>query len=100
VCYGISSALSVGRLQLLLTFLLLPALMLLPDGRAARLYGIGATAGAGMEAVREDLRELLALLAAGRLRPVVAERIPLSEVARAHELVEHGRVAGKVVLVP
>jgi len=100
VCYGISSALSVGRLQLLLTLLLLPALMLLPDGRAARLYGIGATAGAGMEAVREDLRELLVLLAAGRLHPVVAERIPLSEVARAHDLVEHGRVAGKVVLVP
>jgi NADPH:quinone reductase-like Zn-dependent oxidoreductase len=28
----------------------------------------------------------------------IAERIPLSEIARAHELVESGRVTGNVVL--
>ncbi len=31
--------------------------------------------------------------------PVVAERIPLVEAARAHELIERGGYAGKVVLV-
>jgi hypothetical protein len=30
---------------------------------------------------------------------VVAERIPLAEAARAHELLERGGYAGKVVLV-
>jgi len=35
----------------------------------------------------------------GDLRPTVAERIPLREAARAHEAMEHGRYAGKVVLV-
>jgi NADPH2:quinone reductase len=47
---------------------------------------------------RETLAELLDLLAAGKIKPVVAERIPLTEAARAHELLERGRYAGKVVL--
>jgi NADPH2:quinone reductase len=42
--------------------------------------------------------ELLESLAAVRIKPVVAERIPLVEAARAHELLERGRYAGKVVL--
>jgi NADPH:quinone reductase-like Zn-dependent oxidoreductase len=48
---------------------------------------------------RETLAELLDALAAGRIKPVVAERIPLLEAARAHELIERGGYAGKVVLV-
>lgn len=49
---------------------------------------------------RRTLTELLDLLAAGKIAPVVAERIPLTEAARAHELIEQGGVGGKVVLVP
>jgi NADPH2:quinone reductase len=48
---------------------------------------------------RETLTELLESLVAGRLKPVVAERIPLVEAARAHERLERGGYAGKVVLV-
>jgi NADPH2:quinone reductase len=48
---------------------------------------------------RETLTELLDSLAAGRIKPLVAERIPLAEAARAHELLERGGYAGKVVLV-
>jgi len=48
---------------------------------------------------RETLTALLESLAAGRIKPVVAERIPLVEAARAHELLERGGYAGKVVLV-
>jgi NADPH2:quinone reductase len=40
-----------------------------------------------------------ALLQLGKLKPVVAERVPLVEAARAHELLECGGYAGKVVLV-
>jgi NADPH2:quinone reductase len=48
---------------------------------------------------RDTLCELLDSAAAGRIKPLVAERIPLAEVARAHELLERGGYAGKVVLV-
>ena len=48
---------------------------------------------------RETLTELLDLLAAGKIKPIVADRIPLNEAAQAHEQLERGGYAGKVVLV-
>ena len=41
----------------------------------------------------------IALLAVGKIKPVVAERIPLIEAAKAHALLERGGYAVKVVLV-
>ena len=46
----------------------------------------------------EGLRELTALLDAGALRHSVALRLPLAEIARAHDIVEQGQVLGHVVL--
>jgi NADPH:quinone reductase len=49
-------------------------------------------------AVKADAaRELTAALLDGSLRSVITERVPLSEIARAHELVERG-VDGRVVV--
>jgi NADPH:quinone reductase-like Zn-dependent oxidoreductase len=47
-----------------------------------------------------DLSELVRLVQAGELTVHVAQSVPLAEVVKAHELVESGHVAGKVVLVP
>lgn len=44
------------------------------------------------------LRELDALLREGALQHTVAQRLPLAEIARAHDLVEQGAVLGNVVL--
>lgn len=49
---------------------------------------------------RDDLMALFDLLAAGRLRPVIAARLPLDDVVKAHQLVEHADVQGKLVLIP
>jgi NADPH:quinone reductase-like Zn-dependent oxidoreductase len=49
---------------------------------------------------REDLAVLLELLRADKIHPVVAERLPLSEARRAHELLESSAAKGKLVLVP
>src|SRR5215211_1115791 len=48
---------------------------------------------------REDLSALLELLRQGKIKPIISERIPLDEVARAHELLGRGAVTGKVVLL-
>ncbi|WP_024286098.1 NAD(P)H-quinone oxidoreductase [Cellulomonas sp. KRMCY2] len=40
------------------------------------------------------------MVADGRVRPVVQDRLPLAEAARAHELMAAGAVFGKLVLVP
>jgi NADPH:quinone reductase-like Zn-dependent oxidoreductase len=49
---------------------------------------------------REDFRVLVELLRADNIHPVVAERLPLSETRRAHELLERSATTGKLVLVP
>lgn len=75
-------------------------LRLVPDGKnVPRCPTMAKFAAEHNEWYRRTLTELLASLAAGDLQPVVAARIPLTEARRAHELLEHGRHAGKVVLV-
>ena len=49
---------------------------------------------------REDFRALLELLREDKIHPVVAERLPLSDARRAHELLESSAAKGKLVLVP
>jgi NADPH:quinone reductase-like Zn-dependent oxidoreductase len=49
---------------------------------------------------REDLASLFALLAAGKLHPVIAGRLPLDEVVTAHRMVEQAQVEGRLVLTP
>ena len=48
----------------------------------------------------EDFEVLLELLREGKIRPVVAERLPLAEARHAHELLESSASKGKLVLVP
>ena len=43
-------------------------------------------------------RELTAALEDGSLRSVIAERVPLADIVRAHELVEHG-LEGRVLVM-
>lgn len=49
---------------------------------------------------REDFVALVELLRAGKVHPVVAERLPLDEARHAHELLEDSAAKGKLVLVP
>jgi NADPH:quinone reductase len=49
---------------------------------------------------RQDFDVLLGLLREGKIHPVVAERLPLSDARRAHELLESSADKGKLVLVP
>jgi NADPH2:quinone reductase len=49
---------------------------------------------------RAALKRAAELLAAGRVRPAIAARIPLSEAKRAHDLIDTRQLMGKVVLKP
>jgi NADPH2:quinone reductase len=53
-----------------------------------------------VEERRAGVRALIELLAAGKLRPRISERLPLAEARRAHELLESGAVLGKLILQP
>ncbi len=48
---------------------------------------------------RQDLIALFELLQQQKIKPLIAQRFPLSEARRAHELLGKGGVTGKIVLV-
>ena len=86
------SGMRVIPLSLLMVFLL----KLIPDGKQVPLTEDISKDNAWY---RETLAELLDLLADGRIKPVVAERITLVEAVRTHERLDRGGYAGKMVLV-
>jgi NADPH2:quinone reductase len=49
---------------------------------------------------RHDLLTLLDLLKQGQITPLIAQRLPLHEARRAHEMLGEGGVLGKIVLLP
>jgi NADPH:quinone reductase len=65
--------------------------------RPARLVGGGPR---NPKWFREDFLALLELLRADKIHPIVAERLPLADARRAHELLEQSASVGKLVLVP
>jgi NADPH2:quinone reductase len=96
VWFGMAATKKGGLRVIPLTLLMVFLLKLIPDGKQAPLAPDLSKDNAWY---RGTLTELLDLLAAGKIKPVVAERIPLAEAARAHEVLERGGYGGKVVLV-
>jgi NADPH:quinone reductase-like Zn-dependent oxidoreductase len=99
VSYGMAATSKAGVRVIPLTLLMVILLKLIPDGKQASMSpNLAEFAPTHNDWYRETLTELLNSLAAGSIKPAVAERIPLAEAARAHELLERGGHAGKVVL--
>jgi len=66
----------------------LPGLLI---GRRIRVMGSGS-------GTLEDIRQALAMLVAGQIRPIVSAKLPFSEIRRAHELLDTKGVEGRVVM--
>jgi NADPH:quinone reductase-like Zn-dependent oxidoreductase len=99
--YGMSAAIEGGRRNMMLavaSFAWLTVAGLVP-GKSARWYNVMTEKKKQPDQFREDLSRLLAMLQEKAIRPVVAERLPLREAARAHELLERASVRGKIVLM-
>lgn len=100
--YGYSAGVE-GRRRMLTMLMWIARLYLwrlLPGGKRAFFYSINAMRLRHPAWFIEDLQHLLALLASGAIRPRVAERIPLDDVAEAHRRLEAGGLDGKLVLCP
>ncbi|HMK28535.1 MAG TPA: zinc-binding dehydrogenase, partial [Terriglobales bacterium] len=78
---------------------LLGLLRALPDGKSARWYKITTEKKRRPEWFREDLSALFGLLAEGKIKPIVSERLPLRQARIANQLIEKAAVTGKVVLL-
>jgi NADPH:quinone reductase len=69
------------------------------DKRKFILYSIQTLKRLKQDWFHEDLTLLFNLLEQGRIKPIVAAKMPLNEAAKAHELLAGGSVQGKIVLI-
>ncbi len=112
VAYGLTGSLSEGRLasgrpsgrhrfrEIRIFGLYILGSWLLPGRRRVVPYSIQTLKRLRPALFRQDLITLFDLLAQGKIKPVVSQRLPLREARRAHELLGKGGVVGKIVLVP
>jgi NADPH2:quinone reductase len=108
VAYGLTSTLHNGRLSgglrsrlrgLAIIGLSFIAAFFLPGRKRMLLYSIQRLKRRRPAWFREDLTTLLGLLREGKIKPIIAERIPLIEARRAHELLGRGSISGKIILL-
>jgi NADPH2:quinone reductase len=80
------------------------ALHVLPNGKKAYFYDLWSghllRPAAFRARVRNDLGEVLSLLASGAITAKIAARMPLDQVVKAMKLAESRTAFGKVILVP
>ena len=67
-------------------------------GRRGKFYGITLWYRKDAKPFHEDLPKILALVACGKIDPVIAATFPLPEARKAIELLATGTVEGKIVL--
>lgn len=73
-------------------------LLALSPVRRTTFYAIMRYARAHPGTLTEDIETMLNGIASGRLHPVIADVLPLRDIARAHALLEGGAAFGKLVL--
>ncbi len=99
VCYGVSTAVTHGKIAGAGSFLLMGLLELIPDGRRCVWYNVTNLRKRHPDWFRADLKTLLDLLSRRKIQPVISSRLPLRDAAQANEMMEHGKFAGKIVLL-
>jgi len=72
---------------------------LTPNGKKYEFYGITALYLRDKQPFMEDLPKLFQMLAEGKIKPVIAAKLPLLEARKANELLEDGQVTGNLVLL-
>ena len=99
VAYGFSGTMKDGKADNLATALGMASLFLGAPlrGRRGRFYGITRLYRKDPAPFREDLAKLFALTAAGRLKPLIAARLPLLAAREAAVMLERGGSQGKIV---
>lgn len=98
VGFGFYNAVMGNGGNIILDFMRLKLWNLLPNGKSTAFYSIGSLRKAHPDWFSEDLAALFNLLLQGRIKPVIAKRMPLNDVKLAHELIEKADVHGKIVL--
>lgn len=68
-------------------------------GKSTEFYGITALYLWDKTPFMEDLQKIFKLLEEGKIKPVIAAKLPLLAAGKANEMLESGRVTGNLVLM-
>ncbi len=99
IMLGMASAVQGGIKKIPGSMAVVALMRLLPNGKTTPMSpGMENYPAQNMDWYRESLAQFFDLAVSGEMKPLVAERFPLLEAARAHEFMERGGYAGKVVL--
>jgi NADPH:quinone reductase-like Zn-dependent oxidoreductase len=104
VSYGAQAVFKNGRMSPLgaakavLSRIGLDPMRLLSQGQGLIGYSIGAFRDNRNRAFREDFQAVMALLAQGKVSPVIDRVLPLAEAAAAQVRLERAQASGKIVL--
>jgi len=83
----------------LLGWLMIVNLLMLPNRKSIKGYGISALYRSNKRPFMNDLPVLFKLLEEGKIKPIIAKKFPILEAAKANELLESGQVIGNIVLL-
>src|SRR5512141_318390 len=83
----------------LLGWLIIVNLLMLPNRKSIKGYGISALYRTNKRPFMDDLLLLFNLLEEGKIKPIIAKRFPILEASQANALLESGQVTGNVVLL-
>jgi NADPH:quinone reductase-like Zn-dependent oxidoreductase len=97
---GMHSAVKSGIRKIPGSMLAVASVASLPNGKTVPMGpGMDKYPAENMDWYRDTLAEFFDLAATGQMKPVIAETFPLLDAVKAHEFMERGGYAGKVVLV-
>jgi len=95
----VAYAAPVGWMSMVLNAVKLIKINLFSRGKSAEFYGITALYLWDKNPFMEDLPKVFKLLEEGKIKPVIAAKLPLLEARKANEMLESGQVTGNLVLV-
>jgi NADPH:quinone reductase-like Zn-dependent oxidoreductase len=101
ISYGMTSVVKSGKtdfIALIQSFGGLQLLKWLRGKDRVRFYGITDLYLKDKKPLKEDLAILFDLLKTGKIKPQIAQIFPLTEARQANELLESGRMQGKILL--
>ena len=69
-----------------------------PSEETAKAHGVRAQYVSSSPPIGKTLTEVAGLVASGQIKPIVSSVLPLSEIRKAHEMIEGKHTRGKIVL--
>ena len=101
VAYGFQQAVMTNgsMLDIILGFIKIKLWDILPNKISATFYAITSLRKKHPDWFKEDLTALFGLLKEGKIKPVIAKKMPLTDAVEAHKLLDKSNVEGKIILI-